>query len=354
MKNHLLPILMIALLTVGCSSNDDNDNEPVNDTDDIFTTEQLADAAHYSEEKGGSAVLVMKDGSIIFEDYHNGADEDTAPHIYSATKLFWSAVAALAKQQGLIDYEEYVSNTITEWQDTSLHPGKDEIKIKHLLNLSSGLSQNFLTISDESDRYGYAIDELDMVSTPGEKFSYGPSNYYVFGVLLERKLQEKGISQNPLEYLESEIFDKIGLHYESWTHDEAGNPNIPNGCYVTPRNWVKFGQFMLDQGSWNGTQIIEPSLLEAMFVATGPNPGHGNFCWLNNVNGYALTPLDAAPEGSTGGIMYYSGYTEIIGGLGAGKNRMYLIPSLQTVIIRQTQLGEDTFEDNDFLALLLN
>tara|TARA_Y100001933_G_scaffold182494_1_gene180971 strand:+ start:952 stop:1995 length:1044 start_codon:yes stop_codon:yes gene_type:complete len=345
------------LLTISCSSDDDNNNDnnndPIQGTESTFSAEQLSDAARYSEEKGGSAVLVMEDGEIIFEDYHNGADQNTAPHIYSATKLYWSAVAALARQQGLIDYEEYVSNTITEWEDTALHPGKNEIKIKHLLTLSSGLSQNFMTISDESDRYQYAIDELDMVSEPGEKFSYGPSNYYIFGVLLERKLHEHGIEQNPLEYLETEIFDKIGLEYDSWTHDEAGNPNIPNGCYLTPRNWVKFGQFMLDKGKWNGTQIIESSLLEEMFVPTGPNPGHGNFCWLNTVNGYALTPLDTAPDGSVGGIMYYDGYTDIIGGLGAGKNRIYLIPSLNTVVIRQTQLGEDTFEDHEFLALLL-
>ncbi|SHJ05800.1 serine hydrolase domain-containing protein [Pseudozobellia thermophila] len=355
MKNFLLLLVIMASFTIGCSSDDDNnnDNDPSGETDSTFSAEQLSSAAQYSEEKGGSAVLVMVDGETIFEDYHNGADEHTAPHIYSATKLYWSAIAALAKQQGLIDYEENVSNTITEWQDTGLHPGKNEIKIKHLLTLSSGLSQNFMTISDESDRYQYAIDELDMVSAPGEKFSYGPSNYYIFGVLLERKLQEKGISQNPLEYLESEIFDKIGLEYESWTHDEAGNPNIPNGCYLTPRNWVKFGQFMIDKGNYNGTQIVESSLLEDMFVPTGPNPGHGNFCWLNTKNGYGLNPLDSAPDGSEGGIMYYDGYTEIIGGLGAGKNRMYLIPSLKTVIIRQTQLGEDTFEDHEFLELLL-
>ncbi|MDO6810663.1 serine hydrolase domain-containing protein [Zobellia galactanivorans] len=354
MKKHFFILSMISLFTIGCSNNDDNDKETVPEAEDTFTTEQLSDAANYSKEKGGSAVLVMTDGSVIFEDYHNGADQDTAPHIYSATKLYWSAVAALAKQQGLIDYEEYVSNTITEWQDTGLHPGKNKIKIKHLLTLSSGLSQNFLTLSDESDRYQYAIDELKMVSTPGEKFSYGPSNYYIFGVLLERKLQEKGISQNPLEYLESEIFDKIGLEYDSWSYDEAGNPNIPNGCHLTPRNWVKFGQFMIDKGNYNGTQIIETSLLENMFLATGPNPGHGNFCWLNNVNGYGLNPLDAAPDGSSGGIMYYHGYTEIIGGLGSGKNRMYLIPSLKTVIIRQTTLDEDTFEDHEFLEFLLN
>ncbi|MDE3743856.1 serine hydrolase domain-containing protein [Maribacter polysaccharolyticus] len=351
MKNCFFVSVIVSSLLLGCSG---DDGKTIAVPESTFHTDQLADAANYSKEKGGSAVLIMENGNIIFEDYHNGADQHTAPHIYSATKLFWSSVAALAKQQGLIaDYGEYVSNTLTEWQDTALHPGKNQIRIKHLLTLSSGLSQDFLTLSEEENTYQYVVDELDMVSTPNEQFSYGPSNYYVFGVLLERKLNQKGISKNPLEYLETEIFDKIGLDYEGWSHDASGNPNLPNGCYITPRNWVKFGQFMLDKGNWNGDQIIESALVEEMSIPTGPNPGHGKFCWLNNVEGYGFNTHDTAPEGELGGFIYYNGYTDIIGGLGAGKNRMYLIPSLNAVIIRQTLLEEDTFEDSEFLDFLL-
>lgn len=352
MIQYLFVCSIISTLLFGCSKNDDDVTTP---TEETFSVEQLTNAADYSTEKGGSAVLIMQNDSIIFEDYHNGANQNTASHIHSATKLFWLAAAALAKQQGLIsNYDELVSNTITEWQDTNLHPNKNQIKIKHLLELSSGLSQDFLILSNESNTYQYVVDELDMVNTPGEQFSYGPSNYYVFGVLLQRKLNNNGISQNPLEFLETEIFDTIGLAYESWTHDTSGNPNIPNGCTLTPRNWVKYGQFLLNKGKWNGEQIIDSALVEEMFKSNGPNPGHGNFCWLNGLGGYGFSPNDAAPTGSQGGFIYNNGYTEIIAGLGSGKNRMYLIPSLNTVIIRQTLLEDDTFEDTEFLELLLN
>jgi len=352
MKKYLYSYLIISILLIGCAKNDAIVTTPAEET---FSTVQLTNAANYSREKGGSGILIMENDSIIFEDYHNGADQNTATHIHSATKLFWVAAAALAKQQGLIsDYNEYVSSTITEWQDNALHPNKNQIQLKHLLTLSSGLSQDFLQLSNESNTYQHVIDALHMVNTPGEKFTYGPSNFYVFGVLLERKLHNNGISQDPLQYLTTEIFDKIGLEYESWAHDASGNPNIPNGCTLTPRNWVKYGQFLLHKGKWNGEQIIDSELLDEMFIPTGPNPGFGNFCWLNRLGGYGLNTSDSAPTGSLGGFIYYNGYTEIIGGLGAGKNRMYLIPSLNMVIIRQTLLEEDTFEDNEFLELLLN
>ncbi len=61
-------------------------NPPVKET---FSQEQFMNAASYSRQMGGIAVSVMQDGRIIFEDYHNGADQNTATHIQSGTKGFW-------------------------------------------------------------------------------------------------------------------------------------------------------------------------------------------------------------------------------------------------------------------------
>jgi hypothetical protein len=198
------------------------------------------------------------------------------------------------------------------------------------------------------------VDSLDLVTTPGTYFQYGPSHYYAFGVLLERKLHNANCMINPLQYLQSEIFDSIGFQYQTWVHDSAGNPHIPNGCYATARNWAKYGQFMVQKGRWGTSQIIDSNLVEDMYVATGPNPGHGYFCWLNNTGGQGAVPTQSAPPGSPGGFIYYNGFTEIIGGLGAGKNRMYLIPSLNAVVLRQTLMDDDTFSDHVFLSYLLN
>ena len=324
-----------------------------------FKQEDLIRAAEYSKNTGGAAVLVMQNDKIIFEQYHNGANETTVTHLHSATKAFWSAIAALALQKGLItSYDELVSNTITEWQNTTTHPNKKLIKIRHLLSLSSGLSQDVEKIQGEDatakDIYQYVVDSLKLVTAPGTVFQYGPSHYYAFGVLLQRKLHSKGIQLNPLQYLENEVLNKIGLQYDKWTHDPSGNPHIPNGCYLTPRNWVKFGKFMLQEGRWDTTQIIDSNMIKNMFIADGPNPGHGKFCWINAIDGYGYSTQMAAPSGSLGGFMYYYGFNEIIGALGAGKNRMYIIPSIDAIIIRQTLQEEDTFDDNIFLSFMLD
>lgn len=324
-----------------------------------FPSAKLNAAAAYSEQQGGAAVLVMQSGSTIFENYHNGANTGTAVHIASGTKAFFACTLAAAIEDGLISgYGELVADTLTEWNNISLHPLKKQITIRHLTELSSGLSHDLDQIqgleTGAADIYNYAVNQLRVTRAPGTAFSYGPSHYYVFGALLERKLQAAGTGQNPLEYLDSRILGPIGVQYASWAHDTAGNPHIPNGAYLTARNWARFGRFILQGGWWDGRQIIDESQMAALRVATGPNPGHGAFLWLNAQGGFSTTPPLSAPPGSPGGFIYHGGHPEMVAALGAGPTRMYIIPGRDAVIVRQTLGDNGTFVDNDFLQLLLS
>ncbi len=323
-----------------------------------FTPAQFAAAAEYSRVRGGAGVVVLQHGQIVFEDYHNGATVDTATHVASGTKLFFSCALAAAIEDGLISgYDERASDTITEWQDTGLHPGKRLITVGHLASLSSGLSQDVAYIQGvdplADDIYDYVVHDLRIIALPGSFFQYGPSHYYAFGVLLQRKLAAAGTPMNPLEYLESRVLDPIGIDYQSWIHDDAGNPHIPNGAVLTPRNWAKLGQLVLQQGWWDGREVVNDARMAELRAAEGPNPGHGKFMWLNQPGGYPPAGPDSVPPGIAGSFIYYDGYTDIVGGLGAGKNRLYVVPSLNAVVVRQTLGDTANYEDTEFLATLL-
>lgn len=326
--------------------------------DMLFSIARLEAAAAYSRDCGGSAVLVMTDGQVVFEDYHNGATPDTATHIASATKGFWASALAAALEDGLIDsVGEQAVETINEWLDTNRHPGKPDITVTHLATLCSGLSQDVDQIqgldAQAFDIYQYVVDQLRILRPPGEWFQYGPSHYYAFGVVLSRKLADQGMNPDPLSYLEDRILDRIGVAYDDWERDGAGNPHIPNGCYITPRNWIKYGQFLLQRGTWNGVSIVDEALMEAVFDLRGPNPGHAGFLWTNGPGGYGATPDQTTPDGAAGGFLYHDGYTELLGALGAGKNRIYLLPRLNSVVLRQTTGDTANFVDHEFLARLL-
>lgn len=94
--------------------------------------------------------------------------------------------------------------------------------------------------------------------------------------------------------------------------------------------------------------------MAALRVATGPNPGHGAFLWLNTEGGYSLWPSSRAPAGSPGGFIYHGGHREMVAAMGAGPSRMNVIPGRDAVVVRQTLGDTGTFVVNEFLELLLD
>ncbi|MGF1529133.1 MAG: serine hydrolase domain-containing protein [Candidatus Competibacterales bacterium] len=315
-------------------------------------------AAEYSRWRGGSAVLVADRRGIVFEDYHNGAGPNTAPHIQSATKAFWAAAFAIAFEQGWMTLDEPLADTITEWRDTP----KAAIRVVDLLELSSGLEQAVEYIQGlnpkADDIYQYVVDELRLVTPSGYHFQYGPSHYYAFGVLLERKLQGAGYSGDPLQFLQQWVLDEIQLFPVHWVRDDVGNPHIPNGAHMTARDMAKYGMLLLNQGRHNDKVLFSPETLSLLLDPAPTNPGHGKFLWLNTPGGRGGFDFQQAPPFACGGFIYHHGFDDMFAALGAGKNRLYVIPSIGLVVVRQS-LGDyyDTpdpraFVDNDFLTRL--
>lgn len=313
-------------------------------------------ATDYSLRNGGRAVLVMVAGKTVFERYDNGFGQDSATHLHSATKGFWGPVIAAMIEDGLIEsYDELASKTLPEWKN---HPRKSQITLRHLLSLSAGLVQDVVNLQGHDratlapDLYKHAIG-VQALREPGTVFQYGPSCYYVLGEIMKRKLAAR--RQTPLDYLKQRILDPIGVKVGDWVHDASGNPHIPNGAHLTARNWAKYGQWLLQGGEWNGKQIVAKELLDELVKPSKANPGHGLALWLNQPGGQGAVgvPSQRSDAGDKAGWIYRGGHSDLFAALGAGKCRMYVIPSLEMVALRQGDSKADRFDDYTFLSLLL-
>lgn len=340
-------------------------------------------AAEYSKVNDGRSVLVMQGDKVVFEQYHNGHHADKAHGLASGTKSFWGVMAAAAVQDGFLTLDERVSETITEWR---AHPAKARITVRQLLDLSSGLNAGKGALDFAPDKYTRSL-QIPLWNSPGTQFRYGPANYYVFGELMRRKLAPE--RETPLQYLERRLLKPIGLKYDAWRHDAAGNAHLPNGASLTAREWAKFGIFVKNGGAWNGKQLIPRKLVQQCLQPSRVNPAYGLTFWLNVpappgaadsriADGEGETRADAnedttanvgfggrlgarvhAQSSATGerhvmrgGSIYGAGPRDLAMAAGAGQQRLYIIPSLDMVIVRQ---GESSrFRDSEFLARLLH
>ena len=289
----------------------------------------------------------------MFEHHLNDGSITEANYLASGTKSFWGVAAAAMIEDGLINsFDEPVSATIGEWASDSR---KSRITIRHLLSLTSGLKENMKQLGGlegrAEDKYAFAIS-LPAVSEPGRRFRYGPSHFYVFGEVMKRKLKSRG--QTPLDYLKQRILDPLDIIVDNWIHDHAGNPHIPNGAYVAARDWAKFGLLLLQRGRSNGEQVVRADLLDECFKGSSANPGYGLTFWLNQPKGMGAIKTQRAPRGSVAGWIYPDGFPELIGALGSGKTRMYVIPSRQFVIVCQAEeMKADVFADSGILKQVL-
>jgi CubicO group peptidase (beta-lactamase class C family) len=318
---------------------------------------RFIDAANYSDSVKGDGVLVMKEGAIVFERYVGAMTHDTPHMLASGTKSFSAALFALGQLDGIWTLQEKVSTTITEWQD---HPSKSEITIEHLLTLTSGLVDSPAYDANPDivvtlDTYDLAINQSSTPYPPGVACIYAPSNFQVLAAVFERKT-----GQDPVAYLYNRLLSKLGiveLDLGTWTRDLKGNPQMAGGAYLSARQWANYGQLWLQGGQWNGATILDPNLVKVAVSIENPAfMGYGLTWWLNRpTQGTYNPPIDTIPvDGRGDGDQIASNAPpDMYMAAGTGKQRLYVVPSKQLVIVRFGRGIGGAFSDHEFLGRLL-
>lgn len=309
------------------------------------------EAAAYSRAHRGLSMVVMKNGKLVFEDYAGGYTADEPHNLYSGTKSFSCAIAVAAAQDKLLNFDEPVSQTITEWQ-TDLQ--KSKITVRQLLSLTSGVDAgpaNGISLSHlffRTPSYAESIN-APMLHPPGTAFQYGAIPFQIFGELMRRKLGANGESLR--QYLTRRVFDPIGLKVGSWRTTADGNVKMAAGAFLTAREWAKYGQLILDEGRQGNKEILNKDLLSECFKGSTVNPGYGLTFWLpanGGTNAEGRNADKAAAKLKTIGAPGL-----IIKAAGVGGQKLYVIPSENLVIVRQASrwpLWGRGFQDAEFLA----
>ena len=310
-----------------------------------------ARAAKYSESKRGASMLVMQNGRTVFEHYANGGSASGRWPIFSGTKSFWGIAALAAVRDGLFRLDDLVSDTITEWKSD---PHKSQITIRQLLSQTDGVEgASFLQRASIRDRNTMAI-RLPTLAEPGAAFIYGPSHLQIFSELLRRKLG----GRSTIAYFEGHVADRLGLGRLNYKKDFLGNPLPATGFELTAREWARLGELVLGNGKYRWRQVVPANLLREALAGSEANPSYGLTFWLNSqaANGREadferLLDLPWQAVQWTGLCICKDAPADMIVALGSHYQRLFIIPSLKAIVVRQG--SEAKFSDAHFLRLLL-
>jgi CubicO group peptidase (beta-lactamase class C family) len=304
-------------------------------------------AATYFESTAGQAMLVMVDGKVVFERYAAGGGKDRLQVLASGSKSFNGVTAMAAVEDGLLKLDDRACESLTEWKSD---PKKSRITYRNLLSLCSGYPASGL----QPKTPWKDVVAIPTENEPGLRFVYGAYDFLSFGEALQRKLKAK-FGETYEQYMKRRVLDPLGIKLVWRTRCEDGNPQLAGGGAMTARDWATFGEFMRLGGKVGGKQIVGREFLEQCVRSSSANPAYGLTWWLCQpvpASIVAEVPLLRSDMGDIISLPWMP--RDMYIAAGAGKQRLYVIPSLKLVAVRMAPvLGGMRFSDAEFLSRLL-
>jgi CubicO group peptidase (beta-lactamase class C family) len=300
----------------------------------------------FLERTDTSALLVLKDGKIQFEEYWLTGGENVQWVSMSVAKSFISALVGIAIRDGYIkNIEEAISDYVPELKNSPY----DNVRIKDVLQMSSGASwdENYSDPDSDINRWskifalGGSFDEFIQTLThdfePGTKNHYNSMDTQALGMLVTH-----ATGQSITKYMTEMLWHPIGAVNEGyWLLDSESMEMAFAGFNATARDYAKLGELYRLGGKLNGKQIVPQSWVKDSITPDGPHLLPGDNPLSDYPLGYGYQWW--VPEGNEGEFMAIGVYNQLI----------YVAPESNIVIVKlSANSAYGTSEDADMASEL--
>lgn len=229
--------------------------------------EELTNQINVDTYKNIHGLIIVKNNQLVYENYFHGYERTRLHNLYSASKSVNSALIGIAHDKGLIkDLDQKVVAYFPEYLPlANADPRKQEITIKHLLTMSSGLECNDWNSNSrgqeekaykEDDVVKFTLD-LPMVSNSGKNATYCSG-----GVIMLANIISKVAGEPHATFADRNLLAPLGITHYKWGFREK-RQDRPDQIFLEPRDMAKFGMLFLNGGKWQGKQIISEEWVNA-------------------------------------------------------------------------------------------
>jgi CubicO group peptidase (beta-lactamase class C family) len=269
------------------------------------------------------AVLIARHGKLVLEEYFHGEHRDKPHMTRSAGKSVTAILVGAAMHAGA---PLKLSSPVYEVMNggkfpPDLEPQKRAMTLEHLLTMSSGFfcddnndeapgnEETMWDQTTEPDFYRYTL-KVPMATPPGENAVYCSASPNLALGMVARASKEL-----PIYSFDRLIAGPMKFGNYAWNLDPAGNAYGGGGALFLPRDFLKFGQLMLNGGTWDGRRILSRD-----FVIRASTPQYK----LANISyGYAWWHED---------FPYKERNVHAVMALGAGGQVVTVVPELALVV----------------------
>ncbi|WP_415770942.1 serine hydrolase domain-containing protein [Pseudomonas sp. LB3P38] len=295
------------------------------------------------------ALLVIRDGQLIYERYAGPTTADT-PHLtWSISKSLMATVLGVAYGEGLFKLQDPVQRF---YPPLEKHP---TMAMADLLHWASGLDWQedyeyaplkssvvaMLYTRGHPDMAAFTTDHGEYAK-PGQAFRYSSGDSNLLSAALKTIV---GPNRYP-DYPWTALFEPLGIRHAVWETDATGTFVASSYAYLTARDLARVGLLMARDGRWGDRQLLPKDWVAfnrepfAHYQAHQDDAVPGGHWWLNRAVDGAAKPWPDAPD-------------DTFAALGHWGQAMYVIPSENLVIVRYGDDRDGRYRHNDLLKLAL-
>ena len=246
---------------------------------------------------GVNHAIVQQHGEVTAAFHFQPTDRRC--EIHSATKSVVSLAAGMAIDEGLFTLDTCPADVLSSHLPDSYDPAWHKVTVRNLLTMCSGHSKKLMdgyslipgTVNrddlENKDWVNYTFSQpLDL--RPGEKFVYNNSCPH----LITRMITQL-TGANVIDWLRPRLFEPLEIHNPQWGTDPLGYTCGPGGLMLSAREFARLTRLFLQQGEWNGKQLVSREYMAQAVskqVENAPagkegsddsTAGYGFFVWRN-------------------------------------------------------------------------
>tara|TARA_R110002049_G_scaffold101055_7_gene245503 strand:+ start:594 stop:1757 length:1164 start_codon:yes stop_codon:yes gene_type:complete len=236
-----------------------------------------------------TALVVLKDGTIVHESYYKGTEPDDLRISWSVAKSYLSALIGVLLEEGAI---ASIDDPVTQYAPALTGGAYDGASIRNVLNMASGVvfDEDYLDSNSDINKMGrvlalggsmddFAAGISETFTPPGTQWQYVSIDTHVLSMVV------RGATGRPIAELMSEkIIAPMGLeHTPYYLTDGFGTAFVLGGLNLITRDYARMGQMFLQNGQFNGRQIVPEDWVAASTAPSAPTQageiGYGYQWW---------------------------------------------------------------------------
>lgn len=217
----------------------------------------------------GIHLYVQGRGSV---QHHFRSEERT--HLYSGSKAFTAMAIGIAQGEGRLSLFDTALSFFPEYQSIAT-PGSETITIRDLLHMCAGRNQGLFTTQQSSQKpmedWAASFFSIPQTSAAGSSFCYDSGCTY----MLSRVIHAVS-GQSLRDYLMPRLFDPLDIYNPQWHSCPRGHSVGGFGLYLTTEEFSRLARLMLQQGNWEGRQLVPADYLHAAVQDIVQTQGFGD------------------------------------------------------------------------------